>query len=223
MDTIALFPLSSVLFPGATMQLHLFEPRYLKMMEERAELDPMFGVVLTKEGWEVGDQPMIFETGTAASLAAGVQHADGRYTIAVHGGRRFRVLDQDWSNEYLIASVEWFADDHDPPAALVQRVTDSFGAYLVALARDLGDREAEERLPQALDDVLDPNERFRVFQIASQLPLNTWQRQQLLDITSTSSIWNEVGTIIKRELKMLELAGPTVTPRQSPRTTFSPN
>ncbi|HEX4162859.1 MAG TPA: LON peptidase substrate-binding domain-containing protein, partial [Acidimicrobiales bacterium] len=51
---LPMFPLSAVLFPQATMPLHVFEPRYRQLMHDCLEGDPRFGVVLIERGSEVG-------------------------------------------------------------------------------------------------------------------------------------------------------------------------
>ena len=52
---LPLFPLGTVLFPGMQLPLQLFEPRYLQMFGDIARQDSRFGVVLIKEGVEVGE------------------------------------------------------------------------------------------------------------------------------------------------------------------------
>ena len=114
-DRLPVFPLGLVLFPGMLLPLHLFEERYLRLMEERRGVDPIFGVVLTKQGGEVGDQPEIHHIGTAARLLGAGRYPDGRYDIIVRGGRRFRVDGGDWTAGYFTASVTWL--DEVPPAS----------------------------------------------------------------------------------------------------------
>ena len=108
-ERIPLFPLGVVLFPGMLLPLHLFEERYRRLMQVHQGNDPIFGVVLTRQGREVGDQPQVHEVGTAATLVAAGRYPDGRYDIVVRGGRRFRVEEGDWASSYLTASVSWFA------------------------------------------------------------------------------------------------------------------
>ena len=64
---LPLFPLGTVLFPAAPLPLHIFEERYKRMMADRIDHDPIFGVVLTRIGSEVGDEPSTYSVGTSAS------------------------------------------------------------------------------------------------------------------------------------------------------------
>ncbi len=52
--SLPLFPLNTVLFPGQVLPLHVFEPRYRKMINQCVDKDWPFGVVLIQEGEEVG-------------------------------------------------------------------------------------------------------------------------------------------------------------------------
>ena len=63
---LPLFPLGTVLFPGMQLPLQLFEPRYLQMFQDIARQDSRFGVVLIKEGVEVGEPAVPFDIGTIA-------------------------------------------------------------------------------------------------------------------------------------------------------------
>ena len=55
METLALFPLNTVLFPGQLLPLHVFEPRYRQMIGECIQHGQAFGVVLIRSGEEVGE------------------------------------------------------------------------------------------------------------------------------------------------------------------------
>ena len=107
---LPLFPLGTVLFPAAPLPLHIFEERYKRMMADRIDHDPVFGVVLTRMGSEVGDQPSTYGIGTSASLLNLNYLADGCFDLAVVGRRRFRILSGDWNRGYLTARIEWLPE-----------------------------------------------------------------------------------------------------------------
>lgn len=54
---IPIFPLNAVLFPYAVLPLHIFEPRYLKMVDHCLETGEGFGVALLREGTEIDPRP----------------------------------------------------------------------------------------------------------------------------------------------------------------------
>ena len=67
-ETLPIFPLNTVLFPGAPLPLRIFEPRYREMLQACLEADRRFGVALIKSGQEVGESAEPYEIGTVARI-----------------------------------------------------------------------------------------------------------------------------------------------------------
>ncbi len=67
---IPLFPLNTVLFPGATLGLQIFEPRYREMIAGCLATRTGFGVALIRTGREVGDNAIPYDVGTYAEIEA---------------------------------------------------------------------------------------------------------------------------------------------------------
>jgi len=103
---LPMFPLSAVLFPHATIPLHVFEARYRTLTRDCLDGDRRFGVALIERGSEVGggDQRSMVGTRGVITRAAGL--TDGRWLLEVRGEAR-------------IAVAEWLPDD-PYPLALVQ-------------------------------------------------------------------------------------------------------
>ena len=105
---LPLFPLNSVLCPGIALPLHIFEDRYRAMIRHCLETTSPFGVVLIREGREVGSGVISFTgIGTIAEIRDAGRHDDGRYDLLVVGTRRFeiqRVL--SGKHPYLVAEVD---------------------------------------------------------------------------------------------------------------------
>jgi len=103
---LPLFPLNSVLFPGATLPLHIFEERYKKMVNLCLESNSPFGVLLIRSGSEVGEAAEPFEIGTTARIVR-VQHLDaGRMNLICLGEQRFRLSRHVSETPYLVGDVE---------------------------------------------------------------------------------------------------------------------
>ena len=219
-ERLPLFPLSAPLFPGMTLPLHIFESRYGQLLRDRASSDPIFGVVLTRSGREVGDQPEIFEIGTAASLLGMRQHDDGRADIAVRGGRRFRVIETDQDRPYLVATVEWITDPDDATSdeqliTLADRTRTAM-LRLVAAAAGAGNMPVPElNLPE------DPTDLG--YLLSRTLWLNTWERQELLESPTAGTRMERLRSIIRREHRLLTQAGASGTPIEHPGSRFLPN
>src|SRR5438105_9138369 len=86
---LPLFPLNVVLFPGAELPLHIFEPRYRLMINECYEQEKPFGVVLAQAESEIlQEEP--YSVGTMAEIEALDRLEDGRMNLIVKGTQRFR-------------------------------------------------------------------------------------------------------------------------------------
>ena len=119
-ETLPLFPLGTVLLPGATLPLHIFEPRYRQLIVDLvtgAVPDREFGVVAVREGWTADDDGLdgLHTIGCTAQLRDVRRLPDGRFDIVTRGARRFRLLELDaGSKPYLMGSVQHLPDE---PAA----------------------------------------------------------------------------------------------------------
>jgi Lon protease-like protein len=87
---IALFPLNIVLFPGGPLPLRIFETRYVDMIGRCMREGAGFGVVLIREGGEVGPAET-FDVGTLADIVDFHQLSDGLLGLSCIGRQRFRI------------------------------------------------------------------------------------------------------------------------------------
>ena len=130
---LALFPLSTVLFPGCRLDLQLFEARYLDMLGRCLKQGCGFGVVGIFQGQEAGRPADQFaQVGCEALIRDWQQRPNGLLGIRVEGGRRFRVL-SSWvqADQLTCADVEWLDETPDQP---VQDQYADLAALLQALA-----------------------------------------------------------------------------------------
>jgi Lon protease-like protein len=177
MAALAMFPLGSVLLPGAVLPLHVFEPRYHQLMTDCLAGTPEFGVVLIERGSEVGGGDVRTDVGTVARIVAAEEFAPGRWQVVAVGTRRLRVerwLDDD---PYPRAEVvEWDDGDGDPgDAGAYARLLGGAQAVL-ALARDAG-------LPvdvEDLDRLASSPPAAGSFAVAGLLPIGPLDRQRVL-------------------------------------------
>lgn len=204
-ERLPLFPLGTVLFPGMMLPLHIFEPRYQKLVDRRIEDDPIFGVVLIQSGNEVGDEPETHDVGTAASLTGVARFNDGRYNLAVRGRRRFRVKDFDWDEGYMTGSIEWLDDDapvanlSESAMALRDSVTNEFNAYLDVIEQTAAVRITRSELGDAPMEV--------AYAICSVMPLSNGERQQLLELPTAQELLTELQALLRRERRLLAATG----------------
>ena len=94
-NTVPLFPLKTVLFPGGPLPLRLFEPRYLDMISRCMRDDAPFGVILLDEGSEAGgtaeQQVHTQSVGTLATICDWYQGTDGLLGITALGTERYQL------------------------------------------------------------------------------------------------------------------------------------
>lgn len=114
---LPLFPLNTVLFPGCTLDLQIFEARYLDMLGRCMKQGEGFGVVCILEGLEVGEAASRFAAvGCEALIRDWQQRPNGLLGIRVEGGRRFHVSKAEVLRDQLtLAEVEWLDDEPERP------------------------------------------------------------------------------------------------------------
>jgi Lon protease-like protein len=120
-SVIPLFPLPDVvLFPRMPLPLHVFEPRYRKMVADALAGHRTIGMTLLRPGWE-GDyygRPPIYPVGCAGLVDESQLLEGGRYNIVLKGVARFRLIEERAGEPYRLASVEYHGDIMGEPALL---------------------------------------------------------------------------------------------------------
>jgi Lon protease-like protein len=135
---LPLFPLHTVLCPGIALPLHIFEERYRALVRDCVEASAPFGVVLIRDGREVGGGSISFSAiGTLAEIREAGRYPDGRYDLLVVGTKRFAISDVATDRRpYLLAEATVIDDDvGDEEAArhLANTATRRFVHYLELL------------------------------------------------------------------------------------------
>jgi len=202
---LPLFPLASVLLPGAALPLHIFEPRYRQLTVELvtgAVPGRAFGVIALREGWTPDADGMagLHPVGCTAELRDVRRLPDGRYDLLTRGARRFRLLDLDSeSKPYLTGRVRWVPDAEPRPVpaqllgALAEAARDAHRRYcLTAWKQDDWREPAPDLPPATLPHVL-----------AADCLLPVADRQRLLEQTSPAQRLRMVRAMIARETGLL--------------------
>lgn len=175
---LPLFPLNVVLFPGMRMPLHIFEERYKAMIGDCVAREQPFGVVLIREGQEVGDPAEPFRTGTSARITRVVRLEEGKLNIVTHGERRFELVDITQRTPHLVGRVRYLEEAAgDVPPELLREVGEGQATLLRHLATLAGGWVANVDVPG------DPVQlSFAVIaSLASTIDLPAQLRQRLLE------------------------------------------
>lgn len=219
-ERLPIFPLRTVLFPGGRLPLHIFEPRYRLMLSRQAGKDPCFGVVLTRSGGEVGDRPEIHEIGTSAVSVERVTLPDGRSNLLVKGARRFRVLEREWDESYMVARITWLDTQ------------DSAGAEVGLRSAVHGIQQLLARYLESYNRATGQRARFRVFDdepiafahaVASTLPMPIETRQRLLEATPPEQLLSLLEAAVLHETALMGKIGAYTFLPGHPGARFSSN
>jgi Lon protease-like protein len=122
LESLPLFPLPGViLMPGVLLPLHIFEPRYRKMIRDVLDSHRSLGIVQILQGEsEAGQHPPIAEVGGAGSIVDCTELPNGRFNIVLRGRARVRIEEQPFQPPYRRArcTVLPSTDDALPASAL---------------------------------------------------------------------------------------------------------
>ena len=129
---LPVFPLPVVLFPGVPLPLHIFEPRYRRMMQDIRVTNNLFGVAYFDPTGETDAVPSAGHVGCVAEVTETQTFPDGRSNILTLGVVRYRIESYvERGDPYLVAKISYFEDNDEDEATL-----DSLG-YVVAGAGDV--------------------------------------------------------------------------------------
>ena len=197
METLPLFPLNTVLFPGQLLPLHIFEPRYRQMIGECIQHGQAFGVVLIRSGEEVGEAAQPYEVGTTAHIVQVESEADGRMNILCVGKARFRIAHLLHDKPYLSAQVElWPWEPYLQGSADVARIRRQLDRYVQLLA-EIADSQLDLSLPD------DPAALANI--AASVLQVELSEKQHLLTTSSIGAMLIDVADLLQRELRAWQI------------------
>ena len=168
-ESLGLFPLQTVLVPGAKLGLRVFEARYLDLVRECGRNGSGFGICLVLEGRE-GAPAIPAAFGTEALIEDFGTGDDGLLTLRVRGARRFHVArTRVRDNGLLVGDIEWRPPD---PRVLLRPEHALLSTLLQRILEKTGDFGfGEERLDDAA---------WVGWRLAEILPLADQQRQSLL-------------------------------------------
>ena len=198
MVDLPLFPLNTVLFPGGTLPLHIFEERYKLMMGECIEQHSTFGVVLIKSGAEVGGPAEPHAVGTTARISR-VQELDGgRLNLVAVGVGRFRILNLTQSQPYMRGEVEMLEDadtDASSSAAAAEEVSKLYIDYYrlaLALTSQWQERVGVPERPGALADF-----------VATRIDTESELKQRLLEMPTIGERLSTERDLLKQAVEVL--------------------
>jgi Lon protease-like protein len=161
---VPLFPLEIVVFPGAPLPLHIFEPRYKEMIGECLSQERPFGMVRAK-------QNAISAIGCSARIIDVIKkYEDGRMDIAAEGAQRFEIIQVNQERSFFQAEVAFFDDE---PSVVSKSAADTIVQLHEQLFAVMG---------QTVE--VDRDAAYLSFRLAQDLPVDLDFKQTLLEMKS---------------------------------------
>jgi Lon protease-like protein len=181
-----LFLLGIVALPGESVPLHVFEDRYLMMIEECMLTEQEFGIVWSADG-------ELKPVGCACRIEQTVERMDdGRLNILVRGTRPFRLVERQDDLPYPAAVVEFLGDQAEE--------ADAQAAHSAReLYRELVEQATDQKLKQ---DELDELDAYRM---AATVEFGSDAKQELLELRSENARLRLLALLLRAAMKRLEL------------------
>lgn len=207
---LPLFPLNVVLFPGMVLPLHIFEERYKAMIGDCIERGEPFGVVLIKDGPEVGGPAEPFTIGTSAKITTVDRLEDGRMNLLAQGELRFETTGITQQVPHMVGQVRYLEEQpgEDQPA-LMAEVGEQYTTFLRNLSSLTGGWTANAEIPQDTITL--------AYGVASNLDLPRHIRQELLELGTAVQRLERLLPLLKRGNEVLLEQVAKRNPFQGPR------
>jgi Lon protease-like protein len=198
---LPLFPLPAVLFPGMPMPLHIFEPRYRKLLADIHAAENLFGLSYFDATASESDIPPAGHIGCVAEVTETQALPDGRSNILTVGVVRYQVTSYiDQGDPYLVAKVDYFEDDDEDNGKLTDTSRDVAQMFMrVAKAiRVLNDERGN------LPDISDTEPQRLSFLVAAAMEIEVETKQELLELRSTYERLRRLRDMLKRVISNYE-------------------
>lgn len=171
--SVPIFPLNTVLFPGGPLPLRIFEPRYLDMVSHCLKTDTAFGVCLIREGKEVGTAASTCRIGTLAKIVDWNRLPEGLLGITALGRERFSLESTTVEKNRLLTGTVVMLPE--PEQKTLPSALETLPRLLEQIMPEAG--PLYDLIPRKYDDL-----NWIAYRLAEILPLDTSERQELLEL-----------------------------------------
>ncbi|MCC5973904.1 MAG: LON peptidase substrate-binding domain-containing protein [Rubellimicrobium sp.] len=196
-DTIPVFPLpGALLLPRAKLPLHIFEPRYLAMIEDAMKTPQrLIGMIQPYEA--PGAEKKLHSIGCAGRLTAFSETEDGRYMITLSGISRYRMIEEvEGFTPYRRCKVAWTGFERDLGAVEKDPGLDR-GVFMDLLARFFN----AQGLSTDWESIRDAEDELLINSLSMLCPFQPEDKQALLEAPSLDTRRETLVTLIEFELR----------------------
>jgi Lon protease-like protein len=218
--------LNTVVFPGVSLPLHVFEDRYRALVHHLLTISDktmrLFGIVAIREGYEVGQPHLslvqsLHRVGCVVQMTAVAPDEGGRFDIEVVGRQRLRLLDVDTSGPFLVGDVELIAERTAKGNDATQEA-----ARTLATFEEYRRRLSALRGSDVLDGDLPRDPEYLSYSLAATCLLTLQERQSLLEAEGTLDRLMMLRYSMLEEMRAMR-AIPSLPATEVARTGWSPN
>jgi Lon protease-like protein len=197
---IPIFPLNTVLFPGKSMPLQIFEPRYKTMIEYCINTESHFGIVLIKSGRETEQNPISYSVGTLAKITSVKNYLNDRFLITINGTQTFNIIETFSDNQYLTADVSIHHNKLEPVNnAIVKIAKNKMAEYIRYIIGLSGGWVSNEFDPT-------PSHTANLcYFMAESLELSLKQKQTILEETSDTARLSNCMTHLEHKASAISI------------------
>lgn len=192
-NQLPLIPLNVVLFPGGYLPLHIFEQRYRELVKYCIRNESSFGIVMIKEGDEVGETATPCKVGTAVDLVDVDRFPDGRMNIMTSGHSRFEILEVEEDLPYLVARVRMLDSSEKGTDSslneIAKKTREVYLEYETLSNCLMFTWQPPSEIPEKPEEL--------AFQIGTRLRISLEAKQRLLEITTFDDLLNREIEILK--------------------------
>ena len=225
-EQLPVFPLNTVVFPGVSLPLHVFEDRYRALVHHLLTISDksmrLFAIVAIREGYEVGQHHQslvqsLHRVGCVVQMTAVAPDEGGRFDIEVVGRQRMRLHDVDTSGTYLVGDVEVLPERTPKGSDAAHEAARTLSTF-----EEYRRRLSELRGGDVLDGELPRDPEYLSYSLAATCLLTLQERQTLLEAETTLDRLVLLRHALFEEMRAMR-AIPSLPATEVARTGWSPN
>ncbi|MEM8630711.1 MAG: LON peptidase substrate-binding domain-containing protein [Pseudomonadota bacterium] len=198
-ETVPVFPLpGALLLPRARLPLHIFEPRYLAMLDDTLKTSHrLIGMVQPLDGPTARQSHGLHSIGCAGRLTAFSETEDGRYMITLSGASRFRIVEEVTGfTPYRRMDVSWSGFERDLGS------TEADGGFDRTAFLDLLSRFFQSQgLSTDWENLKEADDELLINSLSMLCPFDHEDKQALLEAPSLTTRRETLVTLMEFALR----------------------
>tara|TARA_B100000900_G_scaffold145624_1_gene123418 strand:- start:1503 stop:2147 length:645 start_codon:yes stop_codon:yes gene_type:complete len=191
---IPVFPLSNfIIFPGTTVPLNIFEPKYIQMIDDCMKTNRMIGMIQPKKTGDL-KKPDLYDIGCVGKITSFNETEDGRYLIILNGITRFKITKEILSEKlYRICEINYESFRMD----LSQEKQPLKFSNLEIIFKDLKNFFEKKGYSINWSEIKDKDLNYTINTLAMASPFSIEEKQTLLESVNINDRKLKLEKILK--------------------------